>query len=564
MKKKYSLLLTSLMSFSVFMVAPTWARASSKGKTTTQIAFRSKPTTQKENGYSNIYQYLDGGTVVEVNSDTKVNGYGCDEGWLNITYKNKTGYACSKYISFDLSGDIYDRPWNSPKKAIVGGAKFISSGYISKGQYTSYLKKFNVNPDSKYSMYNHQYMSNIAAPSSEAKTSFKAYSNSGLINNNLTFSIPVYNNMADRYDRPTGNLASIPEQNYVSDYSFESALDREGFPESYKKYLRAIHNSHSNWSFKAMKVGVNFEDAAWNEKPVSLIGNYSLRDGDAEPEKGWYYANIDAVKYYMDPRNFLNETYILQFEDLSFSETQNESVVQSILSGTFMSGYSFLDNQSYASIFVEAGRGANVSSVYLASLAIQESGRNGGSNTNGAAFEYEGVNYNSLYNFFNIGAVGSASNPSKAGLVWASGGVCENCESANAANFRKVSLSTFVNNAGLRIDGGFIRGLNEGMSLDDFRAKLANEAISINSNTIGTGTVISYNGEEYSVVISGDLTGDGVINSADLLRMRQYLLGKAKLNGAHFKAGAISDGKSISSKDLLKLRQHLLGNKIRQ
>ena len=57
----------------------------------------------------------------------------------------------------------------------------------------------------------------------------------------------------------------------------------------------------------------------------------------------------------------------------------------------------------------------------------------------------------------------------------------------------------------------------------------------------------------------GDLSGDGLINSADLLLVRQYLLGSKSLNGVYFYAGDINNDKLINSADLLRVRQHLLG-----
>ena len=63
------------------------------------------------------------------------------------------------------------------------------------GQNTSYLKKFNVNPNSYYGKYNHQYMANLAAPYNEASTSYNSYKNNGLLSLALHFQIPVYNNM---------------------------------------------------------------------------------------------------------------------------------------------------------------------------------------------------------------------------------------------------------------------------------------------------------------------------------------------------------------------------------
>ena len=67
------------------------------------------------------------------------------------------------------------------------------------------------------------------------------------------------------------------------------------------------------------------------------------------------------------------------------------------------------------------------------------------------------------------------------------------------------------------------------------------------------------NGVIHNVVVYGDLTGDGIINSADLLRMRQYLLGQVKLSGAYLESAKANHGSGVNSADLLKLRQHLLG-----
>lgn len=533
--------------------------------TSNDVRLRSKPTTEKENGQSNILTEVDENTVVTVLSTTKVSGTGCSDGWYNVAYQSYTGYICSKYIS--ISGyDQYDRPWTTPKKAIVGGAKFIAKTYIAKGQFTSYLKKFNVNPASYYDMFNHQYMANLAAPSSEAKTSWSTYSKNGLSSLPLTFSIPVYTDMLEVYDRPTGNLTTVDKQTEVTDQAFEEYLNAQGFPESYKAPLRALHTIHSNWTFVAMHTGVSFNVAVAAEKNVSSIQGgsdfYDYSTGEAiQTEKGWYLANDATVAYYLDPRNFLTEKYILQFESLENSANYTKEVVQSILNNTFMSDLSVLDNEMYADIFVEAGTTANVSAVYLASLAIQESGTTVRSTTSGDAFEYEGVTYSGLFNFFNIGASSSASNPSKAGLVYASGGACTICSGDSTNITIPIKLANYITTAGYKINNNFVNGFTIGQTTTDIKTKLQNDTILVNSSSglISTGSTITYNDETYTIVLYGDLTGDGEINSSDLLKMRQHLLGTVTLQDAYFKAAAITDSATISSSDLLRLRQHLLG-----
>ena len=104
-----------------------------------------------------------------------------------------------KWASNTKAG-TYLRPWTDPYRSIVGGAQYISKGYISKGQNTVYLEKFNVTP---YERYNHQYMTNVEAAYEEALKTKKAYA--GMMDRSpLVFSIPVYQNM------PAGNC-QIPQ-----------------------------------------------------------------------------------------------------------------------------------------------------------------------------------------------------------------------------------------------------------------------------------------------------------------------------------------------------------------
>ena len=107
----------------------------------------------------------------------------------------------------------------------------------------------------------------------------------------------------------------------------------EGFPESYKKRLRTLHKAHPNWVFKAYKTDISWKTALSKQTRggtslVSGVYPSSYRDGKKQYEKGWYKASSKVVAYYMDPRNFLNETSIYMFEDLSYKpKYQTKAVV---------------------------------------------------------------------------------------------------------------------------------------------------------------------------------------------------------------------------------------------
>lgn len=539
---------------------------------TGDVNFRSKPTTSyNEDGTTNIIGEIDLGETVTVVSNEIQGTHGCSKGFINIIYNNVSGYVCSTYVGLPDT-DAYNRPWNTPKKAIVNGAKWISSGYISRGQFTSYLKKFNVNPNADSYLYNHQYQTNIAAPSSESVTTYNAYKNTGFLELPFVFNIPIFNNMGEKYDRPIGNLATVKALDEVVNTEFESTLDKEGFPESYKRILRYLHSIHPTWQFVAMQTNEDFNYAVEQERlagAIDIKGLYPSEKPELVEGSRWFRPTSEAVAYYLDPRNFLTEKYIFQFEALNYSEKYTEELVQGVLNNTFMSGNDLVDNQSYKSIFVEAGKANDISPLYLASLARQELGTKGSVASSGAKFSYNGNDYQGVYNFFNIEARSGVYD----GLLYATGGYCRICsnfipvvnpddsssdEDKNNSN-NELTSKEIIEKLGLVQYNSYLKGFKVSTTISSLKAQ--NLSVNYGSdNIVKTGMSVTFSdGVSYTAVIYGDLTGDGEINSADLLRLRQHLLGKSNLNGAYKEASDLTGDGLINSADLLKLRQYLLG-----
>lgn len=118
--------------------------------------------------------------------------------------------------------------WNSVSNAISGASSKLSSSYISVGQYTTYLQKYNVVPTSISKLYSHQYMTNVAAPSSESKIAYSTYQNLGIINEAFTFYIPVYENMsATIYNNGSG--ATGDNSTNTSNMSISSIVTSSGY-----------------------------------------------------------------------------------------------------------------------------------------------------------------------------------------------------------------------------------------------------------------------------------------------------------------------------------------------
>ena len=160
--------------------------------TNCQCRVREKATTS-----SKEIVMLPANTKVTYKSTTAKQSDGYTWYQISVTYNNKsyTGYIRTDLVdkkTTTAKPDTYNRPWTSPHISIVNGAKYIAQNY--KTQFTGYLQKFNVNPESG-TLHTHEYMANVAAAASEARTTYTAYSNAGILGITKTFSIPVFNNM---------------------------------------------------------------------------------------------------------------------------------------------------------------------------------------------------------------------------------------------------------------------------------------------------------------------------------------------------------------------------------
>ncbi len=177
---------------------------------------------------------------------------------------------------------------------------------------------------------------------------------------------------------------------YSHDSSFESKLSAQGFPESYKDGLRQIHAQYPNWTFTAVKTGLDWNTVIQNEGVLgrnlvhtNSISSYkSLADGAYNWDSGtwtgfdgstWVAASTEIISYYMDPRNFLDEVNIFQFLDQSYNASlHTKEGLQSMLKGTFMEGS--VKNGGSASGSTSSGSSSSNSSSGSSSSGVVSAG----------------------------------------------------------------------------------------------------------------------------------------------------------------------------------------------
>ena len=292
----------------------------------------------------------------------------------------------------------------------------------------------------------------------------------------------------------------------VTTPEFEAYLTAQGFPESYKPALRKLHQAHPTWVFQAFHAveynnssnKLTFSKAVQDQYQAVKRSNgtytsrscvpgwaplcevafesplYNFRDNtwvfiDAG---GWKPANYEMVAHTMDPRTWLNEQHIFQFERLSYEpNVQNLTLIFNALKGTFMESdtetyqppapssnptdpaassptdpaasdptdpssdnttdptpenvplprgcVEYIDDQgqtkikTYAEIFMDAAEITGVNPFFLVQRCIMEVSPQGGGAVSGTVAGYEGY-----YNFYNIRAF-SGSDPVLNGLKYA-------------------------------------------------------------------------------------------------------------------------------------------------
>lgn len=180
---------------------------------------------------------------------------------------------------------------------------------------------------------------------------------------------------------------------YTMDSDFEAYLNRQGFPESYKDSLRTLHTEHPSWVFQVQNTGLDWNEVIDNESIVgsNLVSSASISSWKSTDYgaynwttgvwtgfdgASWVAASRNIVSYYMDPRNFLNDTYVFQFLLHTYdSAHQTRDGLQSLVSGTFL-------DASVSGGSGQAGQGDDSGS----------SGGNGGGTANGGTLA-PGENY---------------------------------------------------------------------------------------------------------------------------------------------------------------------------
>lgn len=450
--------------------------------------------------------------------------------------------------------------WTSPEASIIGGAETIASSYISKGQDTLYLQKYNVSQESG-SLYRHQYQANIQAAQSEGKSIYKSYSEIGVINNAFNFIIPVYENMP-------ASVSTMPNTGY--DLVTENVVLKSG---------------NTNINIRQEKTTSSASIERVNQGDVLL----RIEKGKTE-ENGYIW---DKVVLPDGRIGYIATQFIEKTDDVitsNISAYTNSSVnllngpglskteiISNLATGTKLTiidqGRYNIDNYSWDRVKLDDGTQGYIASKYITSII---------SSTEGDIVRVATQTMPlSLRAEPGTSATVLKSLPKGTLIIRLE----KNVSSANGVQWDKVKtfdgIVGYVSAEYLELVEPQITENNE-VLLDDSaktvkcepNAKINNlleknakaivkdkngNTLSDNNTLLATGNKVIIDNVEYVVMKLGDTSGDGMVDPRDSLRVLKYSVGTYELKDEYFTAGDINKDGLVDSRDSLRILRYSVG-----
>lgn len=492
-------------------------------------------------------------------SATSSGTYSGYEGYYNFININATGSNSSTIIKNALAY-AKKQGWTDPEKSIKGGAEFLAKGYISRGQNTLYLQKFDVD-DSDGSLYSHQYMTNVSASKTEGTSIKKTYQEiDSSLDMPFNFVIPVYENMPSTKCAMPGSQSIVTQNIEITDSSV------------------VVYKSQdtSSSKLKTLKKGdVVLRIEIGSEKKNGYIWDkVVLNDGTKGYIKSTGFKVIDDVTncnvtaVATDPGNVRNGP-----------GTSGTTVLTTLTVGQRVTiiekgKYNDVDGYDWSRIILSDGTQGYVVARYLDEVS------DNGSTSSGS----------DIVKVVCDGGLKIRKSPgtSSAILGYADKGdyltrIEKDVSNANGYTWDKIVTGSGVTGYVARGDDdeNYIEPVS-GISKNEFKTSgselvcepnvTVNDIISkdknaviknskgktVTSGNVGTGYTVEYNGKEYTVIKKGDTNGDGKMTPADSTVILRNYVGLDSITSAEKSAADTNkDGKLTPADSTVVLRAYV-------
>ena len=538
----------------------------------------------KVSGYEGLYNFYNiGATSSSEPMGAIINGlkYARDGNGASEATKNK-----------------YLIPWNTKERAITGGGIFIGSSYINIGQNTIYLQKFHVYDTNNSELFWHQYMTNVLAPYSESNIIYKGYANSNLLDLDMNFIIPIYNNMPEiQEESPAINPSDYEKDNTKVYANVETTLNvRSGPSTSYEKITTVSKNEIMTRIAKGKQSGELWDRVILENGIVGYVfQNYVEELPEIEIEKIEISVNnpviqkneISKLNIEIYPQEAKEQAIEYISSNEKIVKVDNQGNLYGVSSGKATITARAISNGVEASIDIEVYSKVTGIEINVENITLQEGEQYQilaniePDDANNKNIKYESKNI-AIASVDETGIIKALKTGNTTIKVYSEED--ENISQLVTINvIEKIAEEDLSFSKNVSVNGNEITGIEEENRTvekllenifvsEKYKVQIVDRLGNIlqNQNLVGTGSKVQiYTNTdsqnmiaEYEIVIYGDIDGNGKINSVDLLKLQRHILEIEELDFLFQKAGNINkNGKKPTSLDLLLIQRHILGVK---
>ena len=446
--------------------------------------------------------------------------------------------------------------WNSPETSIIEGTKVIANNYISRGQNTLYLQKFDVD-SSDNSIYSHQYMQNVQAPLNEGKKVYNAYSNLGMLDSNFNFVIPFYENMPNYYqEEPRDNYSIVTED-------VETNTDGVEVKERADASSNTIVTINSWYRMIRIEKNNNWDKIVLNDGTKGYIETSKLNKISLPNTSNDIMCATENVNVRNGPG--INGTTIISKISVGEQVTVIEKEKYNV------------DDYVWDRVQLSNGTIGYVACKYLKFIEINKDEETVRVIANGSLKLREQPTTDSVM---------LTSLPTGTYLVRLE----KNVAYANDLYWDKVKTNNGVvgyvaskyietinkpdvieDTSDIIIDTNVnMMSCTPVVSLKNVKEKYSDKAVILkdrdgneikeDSQALGTGMQLIVDNTTYTVVKKGDVSGDGVVDARDSLRILKYIVGDYKIEKDSFlKAADINKDGVVDARDSLRILKYTVG-----
>lgn len=140
---------------------------------------------------------------------------------------------------------------------------------------------------------------------------------------------------------------------------------------------------------------------------------------------------------------------------------------------------------------------------------------------------------------------------------------------------KKLDEIEVLNSFGLKKKENYVAGFQIGSNIADIRRKLSSNSkvilssfksangVELTNGIIATNMsfTLRFNNQEYhyTVVVKGDVNGDGLIYATDYVKIKNHIMGRTTLNGAFLLAADINNDNRIYATDYVRIKNYIMG-----